>query len=322
MLRLILTLVLLTGTGARADVFALTPTPITEWKAVYGEVEPRDLVPARARIGGTIVALEVTEGDRVAEGTRIAVVVDDKLVFQQEAIDAQLAGLTTQLTTAQADLARGISLRERGVITVQRLDQLRTAVDVLENNIKSANAERLVLEQRVAEGAVLSPVDGVVLGVSVARGSVINPGEPIAQIAGGGVFLRLALPERHADSLSEGEQIELGTEAGGALGTLVKLYPQIEGGRVLADVDVPDLDPRFIGRRLPVRLPVAQREALLVPAAALSQVGGLDFVTVQSQGAQVRRTVVPGRKVMRDDVAYYEILSGLRAGDMVVNPDE
>lgn len=322
MLRLILTLVFLTGSGAYGDVFQLQPTSITEWKAVYGEVEPRDLVPARARIGGTIVALEVTEGDRVAEGARIAVVVDDKLVFQQEAVDAQLAGLTTQLATAQADLERGESLRERGVITVQRLDQLRTAVDVLENNIKSAQAERLVLEQRVAEGAVLSPVNGVVLSVPVARGSVINPGEPIAQIAGGGVFLRLALPERHADSLTEGDQIELGTQAGGAQGTLVKLFPQIEAGRVLADVEVPDLDARFIGRRLPVRVPVAQRAALMVPVAAVSQLGGLDFVTIETHGDQVRRTVVPGRTVMIDGHAHREILSGLRAGDMVVTPDE
>ena len=38
-------------------------------------------------------------------------------------------------------------------------------------------------------------------------------------------------------------------------GRLAKIYPQIENGRVLADVEVADLDDRFIGRRVPVRLP-------------------------------------------------------------------
>lgn len=319
---LMATVTLLVGTGVHAGVFELEPKSVTDWKAVYGEVEPHDLVPARARIGGTIMQLDISAGDHVAAGTRIAVVEDDKLAFQLDSVDAQLGALQTQLTTAQADLERGISLRERGVITVQRLDQLQSAVDVLENQIKSAQSERLVLEQRVTEGEVLSPVDGVVLSVPVARGSVINPGEAVAQIAGGGVFLRLALPERHADSLSIGDEIELGTETGGAMGRLVKVYPQIEGGRVLADVEVSNLDDRFIGRRLPVRLPVGQRDALLVPVAAVTLAGGLDFVTIMQGDEAVQRTVVPGRKLVIDSVAYFEILSGLRAGDKVVTPDE
>ncbi len=129
---------------------------------------------------------------------------------------------------------------------------------------------------------MLAPEDGVVLSVPVSRGSVVTPGEAVAVIGGGGVFLRLAVPERHAEDLAEGDVIELGAGAdgvaGGTAGKLVKLYPQIEGGRVQADVEVEDLDPRFVGRRIPVRLPVGERSALLVPEAALEQVGGLDFV--------------------------------------------
>lgn len=81
------------------------------------------------------------------------------------------------------------------------MEQLRTNVDVIDGQIRSLQAERLVLEQRVTEGAILSPQTGVVLMVPVARGSVINPGEAVAVIGGGGLFLRLALPERHAEPL-------------------------------------------------------------------------------------------------------------------------
>lgn len=313
----------LVATVTRAEVIDLTPQPMTDWKAVYGEVEPRDLIPARARIGGTVVELLVTEGDEVGEGQRIAVVEDDKLNFQLDSIDAQMSALETQLATAEADLERGLSLRERGVITVQRLDQLQTAVDVLESQIKSIAANRLVLEQQVAEGEVLSPVAGVVLDVPLARGSVITPGEVVAQIGGGGVFLRLALPERHAGSLTVGQTIVVDTASGGGgEGRLVKIYPQIEGGRVLADVEVAGLDGRFIGRRVPVRLPVGSHPALLVPQAALSHEEGLDFVTVESNGQQVQRTVVPGRAVEIEGRQWREILTGLRAGEKVIAPDE
>jgi len=213
MLRLTLAIMLATAGAASAELLELRPQSVTEWKSVYGEVEPRNLIPARARIGGTLVELEVTEGDRVTEGQQIARVEDDKLNFQLEAIDAQLAALQSQLATARTDLERGIPLRASGVITQQRLDQLQSAVDVLENQIKSTEAERLGVEQQVTEGAVLSPVSGVVLEVPVARGSVISPGESVAQVAGGGVFLRLALPERHATSLAVGDDIAIGSEA-------------------------------------------------------------------------------------------------------------
>lgn len=313
---------MLASVAAHAGEIELKPQPVTEWKAVYGEVEPRDLVPARARISGTLKELDVTEGDRVTAGMRIAVVEDDKLAFQLESIDAQLGALKTQLATAQSELARGESLRERGVITVQNLDQLKTAVDVLENQIKSTQASRLGVEQQVVEGQVLSPVDGLVLSVPVARGSVISPGEQVAQIGGGGVFLRLALPERHAENLVVGDPIVMGDGAAGGDGKLVKVYPKIEGGRVLADVEVPGLDGRFIGRRVPVRLPVGSHDALLVPVGAISKEEGLDFVTIKQGEKKVERAVVPGQIINRDGQDWQEILSGLQAGDIVVTKDE
>ncbi|TCM85741.1 efflux RND transporter periplasmic adaptor subunit [Rhodovulum steppense] len=315
-------LTLVAALPVAAGELVLQPVEIREWKAVHGQVETRDRVPARARIGGTLVELKVTEGDRVEAGQEIARVEDDKLTFQLRAIDAQLTALRTQLQTATTDLDRGEALRERGVITQQRLDQLRTQVDILQGQIGTAEAERRVIEQQVAEGAVLSPDAGVVLAVPQSLGSVITPGETVAAIGGGGVFLRLAVPERHAAALAEGDAIALGAGVGldGQTGRLAKIYPQIEGGRVIADVEVEGLDGRFVGRRVPVRLPVGTRAALLVPPGAVSRAGGLDFVTVAGQAGAgpVRRAVVPGEIVTHDGAEWREILSGLVPGETVV----
>lgn len=321
---LVAMLALIAALPAAAGGLVLEPVDVPEWKAVYGQVETRDRVPARARIGGTLVELTVTEGDRVEAGQEIARIEDDKLTFRMRAIDAQLAALETQLQTATADLNRGEALRERGVITEQRLDQLRTQVDVLAGQIGSTRAELRVIEQQVTEGAVLSPDAGVVLSVPISLGSVIAPGEAVAEIGGGGVFLRLSIPERHATALVEGGEIAFGAGAGmdGQVGRLAKVYPQIEGGRVLADVEVEGLDGRFVGRRVPVRLPVGTRAAILVPPESVERAGGLDFVTVAGAGGQVRRAVVPGEIIRHDGRDWREILSGLSAGDTVVAGDE
>jgi multidrug efflux system membrane fusion protein len=315
-------IVLLAAHGAQAETLTVTAQPITEWKSVYGEVETRDRVPARARIGGTIVTLEVTEGDRVDAGARIAVVEDDKLAFQLDSLGAQLEALKAQLETAQADLTRGEQLIERGFITGQRLEQLQTQVDVIQGNIRSLESQRLIVAQQVAEGEVLAPEAGVVLSVPISRGSVVTPGEAMAVIGGGGVFLRLAVPERHAGDLAEGDTIEIAAAADSAemrTGRLVKLYPQITGGRVEADVEVEGLDARFVGRRAPVRLPVGERQAILLPEAALSRAGGLDIVEIETDAGEVLgRAVVPGETVMVEGAPWREILTGLEEGDRVV----
>lgn len=307
---------------ARAEDFTVAPATVTEWKAVYGRIETRDRIPARARLGGTLVSLSVAEGDVVTAGQVLGEVVDQKIGFQMSAIDAQLTGLAAQQENAQTELKRGEDLLSRGVSTAQRLDQLRTQVDVLTGQIASTRAQRQVLEQQATEGTVLSPVAGRVLDVPVATGAVVMPGEAVATIGGGGYFLRLAVPERHTAFLKEGAEIQIETSGGNAVGRLSRIYPLIENGRVIADVEVPGLADTFVDARVLVRLPVDERQALLVPRPAVITRSGLDFVEVAGPEGPVARTVVLGQPQMIDGTPMIEIVSGLIAGDKVVVGNE
>jgi RND family efflux transporter MFP subunit len=303
---------------------AVTQATITEWKAVFGKVEARDNVPARARLGGTLIDIAVTEGTTVTRGQQIATIDDAKLALQLESIEAQVGGLQSQLENAKVELTRGEDLLARGVTTVQRLDALRTQVDVLQNQIESTQAQKRVIEEQAAEGAVLAPISGRVLAVPVTTGSVIMPGEAVAMIGGGGFFLRLAVPERHAAFLREGADIRIGQSGEAATtGRLAKVYPQIENGRVIADVEVPEMNSDFVDARVLVRLPVGETSALVVPAALVVTRMGLDFVTVKSaSGAPALRAVVPGEHHLIDGVAMVELLSGVTAGETVLPPQE
>lgn len=311
---------LLAAGPALAGSVTLEPTTVTEWKAVYGRVEARDNVPARARLGGVLVDLDISEGETVVSGQKIATVRDDKIAFQIAASDAQLRALQSQLETAEAELARGQSLVDRGVVTQQRLEQLRTQVDVVRNQIAASEAQRSVIVQQGAEGEVYAPADGRVLTVPVTRGAVIMAGEAVATIGSGGIFLRLAIPERHAAMLEEGASMRI--DAGGAqsAGRLAKIYPQIENGRVIADVEVDRLDTSFIDARVLVQVPVGERQALLVPSAALATRSGIDFVRVRVGEVEADRAVVLGERMARAEGDVVEVLTGLAAGDVVVTP--
>lgn len=301
---------------AEAGTLVVQPVTVPEWKAVYGRVEARDSLAARARVGGTLVSLDVSEGDSVKAGQRIAVVRDDKVDFQISALDAQLNALGAQLQNAEAELVRGQTLVDKGVATGQRLDQLRMQVDVFRNQIAGAEAQRQVIVQQGAEGDVLAPAEGKILTVPVTRGSVVMAGETVATLGGGGFFLRLSIPERHAALLEKGASLAVETTGGSLEGRLVKIYPQIEGGRVTADVEVPDLPTDFVDARLLVRVPVGTRQTILVPAGAIRSHSGIDTLRIASGGGETDRTVMLGERHGGD----VEVLSGLVAGDAVVLP--
>ncbi|MFM2355853.1 MAG: hypothetical protein RLZZ528_1589 [Pseudomonadota bacterium] len=301
--------------SAAADL-VLAPVTVSETKALFGRVESRFVVPARSRIGGTLTTLDVSEGSAAETGQVIARIVDPKLESQLAAADARIAAARSQLANAETELTRNEALLDRGTTTVQRVDQVRTTLEVARNAVAEAEAARAVTVQQIAEGEIVAPASGRVLTVPVRLGEVVMPGEPVATIAGGGVFLRLAIPERHAPDLAVGAEVD----AGNARGRIEKVYPQIENGRVIADVAVDGLSDAFIGQRVLVRVPVASRDVLAVPDSAIASRAGLDFVTIHAGGAEAEVTVVPGGLVETPEGLMREILTGLRAGDAVVVP--
>jgi RND family efflux transporter MFP subunit len=317
-LSLCLALVPLISGFTTAQTPALQPTTISEWKAVYGQVEARDRMPARARLGGTLVDLTVVEGDVVTSGQPIGRIEDEKLAFQLSALAAQRGAILAQLDNAQVELTRGESLLKQGVTTAQGLDALRTQVDVLKGQLAALDAQTDIITQQVKEGTVLAPADGRVLDVPVSKGGVVMPGEAVALIGGGGTYLRLSIPERHAPNLHTGDKIEISDGSATQTGTLSRIYPLIQNGRVIADVEVAGLADNFVDARVLVRLAVGQRDALMVAATALSSTGGLDFVSVQGASGPIQRSVVPGEHQLIDGVDMVEILSGLEAGDLIL----
>lgn len=320
--RPILLLGLLASLPAAAETtVAVRPVEIVDRKAVVATVQTLQEIPARARIGGTVTRLAVREGDRVAAGDRIATVIDQKLAPQLAAIDARIQAQQAQRDQARIDFDRAEDLRRSGTVAQARVDEARTRLDVAERTRRAVRAERDVLLQQSAEGAVLSPGPGRILRVPVNERSVVLAGDTIAAIATDAYVLRLRLPERHARSLKAGDTILVGArglQAAGAPETLqrgrvVLVYPQIDQGRVVADVEVDGLGGYFVGERTRVYVSTGTRSAFLVPPEFVVRRHGVDYVRL-AEGTDV---VVQVGAVTDKGV---EILAGLRDGDRVIKP--
>ena len=89
-LALCLAAAMATPLSAAAETFVVHASNVPDEKAIVATVEPVHELTARARIGGTVASLSIKEGDRVAAGAEIAVIADEKLVLQRQALDSRI----------------------------------------------------------------------------------------------------------------------------------------------------------------------------------------------------------------------------------------
>ncbi|MBI1260782.1 MAG: efflux RND transporter periplasmic adaptor subunit [Rhizobiales bacterium] len=308
--------------AARAEaprVVAVQRVDVQDRKAVIATVEPVHELLARSRIGGTVASVLVKEGDSVQAGDRVALIADEKLSLQMQAIESRIEAQKAAVDKAQLDYDRARKLRASGAVSQARLDDATTQLNMARKTYQALGSDRDVVMQQAKEGAVLAPGAGRVLTVPIAAGSVVMSGETLATIAADNYILRLQLPERHARFLKAGDKILVGDRGmqvetnGMREGEVVLVYPHIDEGRVVADVRVDGLGDYFVGERTRVWIATGTRDALVVPQAALHQRYGVTYVTLKN-GVEV--AVQPGNLTE----SGIEVLAGLREGDEVLVP--
>ena len=117
------------------------------------------------------------------------------------------------------------------------------------------------------------------------------------------------------------DSADFGTN-GDLFATVALVYPQIRDGRVFADATAPNVGKYFVGQRVRVWVAADERPSIVVPGHLVASRFGLDYVMRRSDdGTASAIPVQRGRDTpsagMADGV---EILSGLRAGDVLVSP--
>ncbi len=305
--------------------YVVHETKITDEKSVFATVESANVVPARVRTGGTIVELEVRQGDRVERGQLIALVGDRKLGLELGSYAAQVQAAQAQVAQAKAEYDRAQRLLSSGAVSQSNFDAAHTAYNVALSNLKSLRSQREVVQQQQTEGQVLAPASGRVITVPVTAGSVVMGGDVVATVAEQNFVLRLQIPERHARFLKVGDPVRLDAAdlglSGQRFGTITLVYPQVENGHVVADAAVAGLSDYFVGQRVRVWIPAGAREAIVVPADMIATRFGIDYARVQTGQGAIDVPVQRGRTIERDGKPQeLEILSGLKPGDKLLKP--
>lgn len=308
---------------ASAQILTVEESIVVDYRPVIARIEAGDTATARSRLQGVVTRLNVVEGQIVKAGEVVAIVTDDTISPQLSSLSSRIEGLKSQIRQSEEDLARNEGLLARGFYPKARLDEERTALDVLRRSLASTEAERRALSAREAEGRILAPANAHVTAVNVVQGSVVSPGEILASFATVNGIVRLSLPERHAASIAEGETISLRLPSRSEdirTATIMKIYPELRQGSVIADATVQGGLTALFGERVDVLAPVGERRAIRIPKEYVSTRFGVDFVRV-AVGERFVDAPVALAAPLVDDTGQYEILSGLRPGDKIQKPE-
>ncbi|MBE0532752.1 MAG: efflux RND transporter periplasmic adaptor subunit [Rhodospirillales bacterium] len=312
------------GSQSPSGEFTAKLGAVEDLKAVFATVESVRVASARTRIGGTISELLVTEGTLVERGERIALVTDPKLRLQIEALESRIQSLEAQRANAKAVFDRVRELWQNGTVAKARYDEAETNLNVATRQLSAMKSERDVVSQQQVEGAVLAPSEGRVLKVNVTKGTNVQAGDVVATLTAEAYILRMQLPERHARYIQEGQGVLVGHRGLGATavqsaghaqtGRIRQVYPEMDQGRVVADVEVEGLGNYFVGERVPVYVSAGTRQTFVVPADLLFLRYGVTYARLKGVGD----TVVQVGQPIEGNV---EVLSGLRDGDVLIRPE-
>lgn len=309
------------------QTFLVASSRVPDEKAVFATVQSAYVVPARSRLGGTILELKVRQGDRVSQGQVIATVGDPKLALQIGSYGAQVRAAEAQVAQAKVERDRAQNLVTQGAISRNNFDQARTAYDVALSNLNSIRAQRAVIQQQVVEGNIFAPASGRVITVPVTAGTVVMNGDAVATVAKQDFVLRLEIPERHARYLKAGDPVRLDSAMRGPSddarsGNITLVYPQIDNGHVVADATVPGLSDYFVGERIPVWVGAGSRQTIIIPAHLLITRSGIDYARLwrgdsPALDVPIQRGQSHPTEAIKDGI---EILSGLKSGDRLLAP--
>ncbi len=265
-------------------------------------VAPRTAI-VRAKAAGTLLALSVAEGSRVKSGQVIGDIdlsdLESRLNDRTALVESAQAGLLE----AERQNTANVGLAAQNFISSTALQSSQAKLDAARAQLKSAQAQLSMSRIGIREATLASPISGIVGKRHVVPGEKVSAEQQVVTIVDLSTLELAGTVGTHEVSLlSPGQAVEVQVEGQSTpvAGRIDRIAPAAEAGtRAIGVVVVlENKDERFrAGQYAQARVVLpdtAQR--LTVPATAVGQASGQDFVWAIEKGSLVRRIVITGRK--------------------------
>lgn len=324
------TVLLLVGCGKEAQEEKPVPfvktitvgaSEITDENTFPGTVHGRTESALAFQIGGKIVERLVQAGDRVAAGDPLYRLDSKDVSEQVAAAEGQVAAAKAQLELATSNLRRFEELYAQGAISEMNIDQARNAQQLAQAQYDTATAALGRARNQESFATLRSDRDGVVGMTMMEVGQVTGPGTPVVVVVDDSEMdVLISLVESNVHNISIGQRAKVtfwarpDWEISGVVREIAAA-PNPQTGTYDAKVGLTEVPADMqVGMTAQVRFTTGESKVITVPLTAMATQSETPAVWVVRDGeahmVQVKTGAYEGDKI--------EILSGLKAGDVVV----
>ena len=290
------------------EVAEVTTGAIASYISATANLVAEDQVKVLAEAEGRVERLKVEEGDLVAKGQVLAVLVQDEAKIAMSKVELKASN-------ASAALERAKGTSEQGLISAESYDQLQMEYDVARQEVAEA-------EWRLAKTVIRAPFSGRVTERFITLGQHLRPGDELFTVADyDPLVARIYLPERDVFELEEGREVRITLAANAEFsftGRIRQIAPVVDTATGTVKVTVEAVrPPAGVRPGAFVSIGIVREQhptALLLPRESVIRELRAAHVFVTEDNAAVKKAVELGL----EEGDMVEVLSGVAEGDKVV----
>ena len=277
----------------------------------------------RAKAGGTLLALTVSEGSRVRAGQVLGRIELAELNTRVAERNAMLESARATLVQAERTHASNESLAAQQFISAIALENSRGSMDTARANLNAAQASLDTARVGLREASLLAPISGIVAKRHALPGEKVSVEQQLLTIVDlSKLELAGNIGTHEVARLSPGMAVQVQVEGVDApvAGRVARIAPAAEPGTRSIGVTIELANPKEqlrAGQYALARATLADdTDRLTLPASALGKMSGQDHVWVIESGTLARRAVTLGRRDERE--GRVEVLQGVTPASQVL----
>ncbi len=277
----------------------------------------------RAKAGGTLVELKVSEGSRVAAGQPIGRIDLADVTSRVAERYAMLESARAALLQAERTHTSNERLAQQSFISQIALENSRASMDTARANLQAAQASLETTRVAMRDAVISAPIAGIVAKRHVLPGEKVSPEQQVLTIVDIGTLeLAGSIGTHEVGRLKPGLPVQVQVEGvpDAVAGRIARIAPAAEPGTRSIGVTITLPNPKEVlraGQYALARTTFADdTDRLTLPAAAVGNTAGQDHVWLIENGALARRAVTLGRRDARE--GRVEVLQGVSPASVVL----
>jgi len=318
------------------SVVLQSPTQTSALLTASGYVVAQRQASVSSKGTGILIYLGVVEGDKVKKSQVIARLDDRDIVAQLDEAKSNLQLYKAQLVEIENNYKREKELFARGLSSQQSLDQAESRYNSLLANLGIAEARIRASEVELENMIIRAPFDGTVLTKNAEVGEIVAPfgasstsRAAVVTIADmTSLMIEADVSESNIEKIKTEQDCEIVLDAypqKSYPGYVFKIVPTADRSKATVMVKVgfkeydsrvlPEMSAKVSFLSVPIDTKMLSEEkSLVIPSTSIKEQNGLVMVYKVENDVVETVEIKTGRKMGN----YVEVLSGLQAGDSII----